>query len=387
MNPKIYFYWEVRMIKKGFNVENVPRVIRPAKDTPGWSLCIGAGTSVPIFPDWYTLAKELAQKITPELQFNIYTLKAAGFSPDAMIQMVKNQTDMSDVDFATHMSDVLYSRLKAQVAPEDWDNFADVLSSDFITGCSIEKWKVFSKYRETILKNTTATQIAKVLFEAIEKGCAPQEILSFNAEPILLIILNSLLISKERDFVRQTIPKKVFSKVISSVSNQDKQRIPYIFCHGLLPVGQKHRKFSTSVDKLCFLEEEYLQIANNSFSWQATTFLNACMCQHVVFIGTSLTDPNMRRWLSWVYTNRLNEMKENGLCVNKSTQHYWINKIPDDASAIPWIESAVAHLGIRLIWIKDWSQCSLALRKLLGLSSGSKKKRSRVVKKQKGKNN
>ena len=154
----------------------------------------------------------------------------------------------------------------------------------------------------------------------------------------------------------------------NGISNQGSKQIPFFFCHGLLPITENAHTFSTSLDKLVFLEEEYLQLANNSFSWQATTFLNACTTQHIVFIGTSLIDPNMRRWLSWVHTNRINEMRQNGINVDCSTQHYWIRTLPKDKTIMPWIEAIVAHLGVRIIWIDDWSQSALALEKILGIA-------------------
>ena len=156
--------------------------------------------------------------------------------------------------------------------------------------------------------------------------------------------------------------------MISSISGGGLGTIPYVFCHGLLPVTTNPHKFSTSIDKLVFLEEEYLHLANNSFSWQSTTFINTCISQHIVFVGTSLTDPNMRRWLSWTHANRLDEMRQNGIDIKDSTQHYWIRTIPNDKNTMPWIEAAVSHLGVRIVWIDNWSQVGLALNKMLGIS-------------------
>ena len=38
---------------------------------------------------------------------------------------------------------------------------------------------------------------------------------------------------------------------------------------------------------------------------------------------------------------------------------------------MPWIEAAVSHLGIRLIWIDSWAQAGLALSKMLGIQPGT----------------
>lgn len=354
------------MSKKGLLLNEVPKMLSSASDKPGWALCIGAGTSVPLFPDWYSLAEQMAKQLVPGKPFNVLELKNCGFSPDAMIQMVKNSVEMDDVEFTKHMSAVLYRKLKSKIPEKDWSDIVDVLGANNISNCSLQKWKTFSIYRDTVLNSTSAYQLAPIILEAIKQHNGPQCILSFNAEPLLFTILNSFLV----DGCKQP-PKKVFSKVISSVSNHGLGTVPYIYCHGLLPVTSNPHKFSTSVDKLVFLEEEYLHLANNSFSWQSATFLNTCVSQHIVFIGTSLTDPNMRRWLSWTHVNRLDEMRQNGLDIKDSTQHYWIRTIPKDKNTMPWIEAAVSHLGVRIIWIESWSQIGLALSKMLGITPKS----------------
>ncbi len=350
------------MPKKGFLLKDVPPILVSAKDKPGWALCVGAGTSIPIFPDWYSLAEQLANQLIPDKPFDLLTIKKSGFSPDAIIQMVKNLSNLSDIEFAHRMSDVLYSKLKSKIPEKFWPDVCEVLGANIFSNCTVSKWRAFSLYRDTVFNTTSAYKIAPIILEAIRKDNRPQCILSFNAEPLLYAILNSFLM----DGCNQ-VPKKLFSKVISSVSNYGLETIPYVFCHGLLPVTNNPHKFSTSVDKLVFLEEEYLRIANNSFSWQATMFLDACVSQHIVFIGTSLSDPNMRRWLSWTHANRLDEMKKNGIDIKDSTQHYWIRTIPDNRKMMPWIESAVSHLGVRIVWIECWDQVDSALGKMLGL--------------------
>ena len=355
------------MPKKGFQLNNLPNLLASATDKPGWALCIGAGTSMPVFPDWYTLAEEMAKQLVPNKSFRAVEIKELGFSPDAMIQMVKNLSKVDDVEFTKQMRTILYRNLRSKMSVEDWKIVSEILGANNISNCSLSKWRFFSQYRDTILNTTTAYQIAPVILDAIAQKNGPQIILSFNAEPLLLTILNSFIVDQN-----DQMPKKVFSKVINSVSNYGMDIIPYVFCHGLLPVNDTSHKFSASIDKLVFLENEYLHIANNSFSWQSATFLNTCVSKHIVFIGTSLTDPNMRRWLSWTHTNRLDEMRQNNLNIKDSTQHYWIRTMPTNRDVLPWIESAVAHLGIRVVWIETWDQVGLALGKMLGLYSQPK---------------
>ena len=354
------------MPKRGLFINEIPKMLISSTDKPGWALCIGAGTSLPLFPDWYSLADLMAKQLVPDKPFNVSKLKEYGFSPDTMIQMVKNSVEIDDTEFTNFMSAILYRDIQSKIPVEDWDDIAEVLGTNNISNCSMKKWRTFSQYRDTVFNSTTAYQLAPVILDSIKQHNGPQCILSFNAEPLLFTMLNSYT----TEGCKQP-PKKLFSKVINSVSNHGLGTIPYVFCHGLLPIMSNPRKFSTSVDKLVFLEEEYLHLANNAFSWQSATFLNICISRHIVFVGTSLTDPNMRRWLSWTHANRLDEMRQNGLNIRDSTQHYWIRTVPKDKNSMPWIEAAVSHLGIRLIWIDSWAQAGLALSKMLGIQPGT----------------
>ena len=114
-------------------------------------------------------------------------------------------------------------------------------------------------------------------------------------------------------------------------------------------------------------EDNYLELANNSFSWQATSFIDNCMNRRVVFCGVSLTDANMRRWLSWIHANKMAEFKENGLDCKDATEHFWICKKPNTIQEKIWLEESVAHLGVRLVWIDEWNQTGKVLKRMLGL--------------------
>jgi hypothetical protein len=119
------------------------------------------------------------------------------------------------------------------------------------------------------------------------------------------------------------------------------------------------------VDKLVFQEAAYLQLANASFSWQAASFLRAAAGNSLVFVGLSLADPNMRRWLSWVHANRLAELNEMGSVASASTVHYWIARKPVDEATERWMESLVSHLGVRLIWVRDYAEIPSTLELMI----------------------
>ena len=74
----------------------------------------------------------------------------------------------------------------------------------------------------------------------------------------------------------------------------------------------------------------------------------------------------MRRWLTWTHTNRLREIETlESRTVGVSTLHYWINKRPVDTQLEKIIEATVQHLGVRLVWVDEWSDAGAALNLML----------------------
>jgi hypothetical protein len=218
----------------------------------------------------------------------------------------------------------------------------------------------------------SALTIAEIIADAFDTPWMPSAVISFNAEPLLLALISIEISNRVADGSSKITAKDEqrprFDMVTHSTSDRMRERVPYFFCHGLLPVPDVHRRLSpTAVDKLVFSEGSYLQLANSSFSWQSSVFLDVCAFHSVVFVGVSLSDPNMRRWLSWVHTNRVQELQARFGRRGPSTDHYWISRLPKSDEERQWIESSVAHLGVRLVWIPKWSELGPALRAILGL--------------------
>jgi hypothetical protein len=116
-----------------------------------------------------------------------------------------------------------------------------------------------------------------------------------------------------------------------------------------------------------FSEDQYLNLANMSYSWQAGAFTNAASQFRLCLVGVSLVDPNMRRWLSWVQSNRVDELRAFNNDPVVSTSHFWIEKEYGDPALETWIEAAVAHLGVRLVWIKSWADVSSVMEAMIGV--------------------
>ncbi|WP_158883722.1 SIR2 family protein [Rhodanobacter sp. L36] len=335
-----------------------------AAEARGWVLCVGAGTSNPVFPDWQGLVAKLILRdddlaATSELD----SLRKA-YPPDAFIQAALNRLEMDEEEFARNLASDLYFDAKALLPAAAWKTFLSALNARHVGEISLAKWSEFLAVISDHYPNLTAYSLADTVAEVLDTAIKPAAILSFNAEPLFASLINASAAVRWGDS-RTT---DVIDYVTHATSNRKRGRIPYEFCHGLLPVPEARRRPAlSSVDKLVFSEGAYLQLANNAYSWQAESFIRAAAHHSVVFIGLSLTDSNIRRWLSWVHALRLKELSETG-APPVSTIHYWIAKEPARDVEKRWTEALVAHLGVRLVWVADYSDIGPMLRRMLSLA-------------------
>jgi len=347
------------MAKQGISFASLRSMLVGRANSSGWTLCIGAGTSYPMFPSWNELVQKLAERDIPEdVARDILPKLREGFGLDALLQASRDRLKMSTEEFAQVISTEFYAEMKHRIGTKGWRILNRGLAAFHPGDMTPAMWKGFDGIMTSNFPQVSALEIASAVVESSTAGLAPAAILSFNAEPLLYALINAR--------TSRTSPKNTkapLDRITRSVSNRSADRIPYVFCHGLLPIDGHTSSGWHSLDKLVFSESEYLQVANSGFSWQSSIFIDSCMSRSVVFVGLSFSDPNLRRWLGILHQNRLRELETIGRGSHDSAPHYWIRKTEKS-----WTEAAVAHLGVRLIWLDEWNQVGLALRKMLGLS-------------------
>lgn len=355
------------MAKQGLTVGTAEAVLKSRSDGRGWALCIGAGTSYPVFPSWGQLVRRVACRDGGKDTVDALSEYFQQFSLDAVLQAAADRMGLSDVKFAEVIAEELYHDFRTPMSAMEWRLVSKALCSSHLGNLNPPQWAEFLRLIEGKLPVVSAIGIARTVAEIADSELAPTAVLSFNAEPLFAALLNAYTAKRRLDSGNQSA-KSVIDVVTRSISGRRPGRIPYYFCHGLLPVpGGSASPHKNSVDKLVFSEAKYLQLANNAFAWQSAAFIDVCMSRSIVFIGVSLSDPNMRRWLSWVHASRVSELLELQGPESVSTTHYWITIDPGSVIKKRWIESTVAHLGVRLVWIPNWDATEIVLRKILGL--------------------
>ena len=348
------------MAKHGLTLSNLSPILNDRNIR--WSLCIGAGTSLPVFPDWFSLIERIIkQHCSVKEQIDINIFHSMGFSADAMMQAILNKLKLSEEEFAMLLSKELFAPIKSELSRIEWEAFKKVHDCIGISGISHKTWNTFNDINDRLMNNTSASILAQSTVKAIQYDKGPDTILSFNAEALFLALLNYY-------WYRGKNKKNKFDRVMNSLSNRQHDRIPYVHCHGVVPIEGSRLKWGRNgIDKLVFSEESYLNLSNSSFSWQAANFIDCCLHNRVIFVGVSFTDNNLRRWLSLIHKNKIDDLKRNGIMKTDTNEHYWINKKPRSLVEMKWIEDTVSHLGIRLIWIDDWTEIGIVLETLLGI--------------------
>jgi len=368
------------MKKEGLKLQNLQPLLYNNNEQQNWSLCVGAGISQPLFPSWLELIQEIYKKKIGNEKYIENVISE--YNLDSILQSIYTLSNEKYDDFLKDLSDCLYERIKKYFSKNEWPVFCKLLFETNSAHINKEEWFLIEEKFSQIPK-TTAFELAEILCSTITTDLEPYSVLTFNAESYLQACTNYLL-HKKKKFNNQSGTKKYLDVITSSIGQKNKKRLPFYYCHGLMPAYINNKQVNSKIsfsDKLIFLEEEYINQTNISFSWQASSFCEAIKNSTVVFIGVSLTDPNMRRWLSWIYQAKLNDIKHYNKNISLSTSHYWINKLPNNTQEKEMLEAIVANLGIRIIWIKEWTEVSLAMKKLLNIKP--KVKRVRVTRKTK----
>ena len=129
--------------------------------------------------------------------------------------------------------------------------------------------------------------------------------------------------------------------------------LPIYHVHGFLP---QHGRLDSP--NLVFSEEAYHSQFIDPYSWANLVQLNMFSSNICLFVGLSLSDPNLRRLLdiSW---------RKNAGC-----KHYIISKRPEqkeiiDKIATTLFEQDAGSLGLNVIWISEFSEIPDILKKIV----------------------
>lgn len=188
------------------------------------------------------------------------------------------------------------------------------------------------------------------LIDSIVELSRPQR----DAHPLdSIITFNFDCLIEERLGANNIAAKPIFSEAIKHDSNE----LPIYHVHGYLP---RTGRIPPEAE-LIFSEDAYHGQFIDPFSWSNLIQLNKLTQNTCLFVGISLTDPNMRRLLDVAWRKN----------PEKKMAHYLVRRLPrfsdgdvlDELSKLLEEQDANA-LGLNVIWIEEYSELPDVLREI-----------------------
>lgn len=321
-----------------------------------WSLCLGAGINGPLMPDWVELTRRVVNQSNgmalDPTEFR-RLVDTSRWSLDAWLQQALNRyisNSKSPEEFSEQLGDDLYSDFLAQADRVGLRAEAATLlnSPQRITK---GKFDAVAEFLKDQFGDLTVYKLAD-LFTMIPSGSMPSAILNFNADTffhsIFMVLKKKKHLSKTKKWED---PPDTFARVMRS-SDGVGSRIPIYHLHGcILPGSPGHRKkMSDTPSAMVFPENSYTSLAGRMFSWSSSIFLYHAQADSLCFVGLSMADANIRRWLSWTFEGYSTDLSQVARPADLSGRHLWITTRPrktDDARTTLY-PLALRHLVDRL---------------------------------------
>ena len=221
---------------------------------------------------------------------------------------------------------------------------------------------MIGKYLKSNLGNDFLSELRDALYQGNPTSCdlidaivelsRPQR----NGKPLDSIITFNFDALIEENLEKSNIKHKAIS---SEGLRSSPVELPIYHVHGFLP-----RRGRIARDtEIVFSEDAYHTHFIDSFSWTNLIQLNKLSQNTCLFIGLSLTDPNLRRLLD--VSNRKDP--------SNALNHYIIKKTPSftnstetiDTMTILLEEQDANELGLNVMWVEEFDEIPDLLRRII----------------------
>lgn len=334
-----------------------------------WTLVVGAGISKGIVPDWQDLAIAVVRQAygTALSEKDIQTVfKDSGWSMDSWIQAAANAfvaAGKTLEEFKDVLEQQIYSIVRTKAKGLGLESYLTVVLNDPMRAPRDRVIEVCD-FLESAFSDCSIFQVARALSRTCTHGHAPRAVLTFNADTLLETYL--VLAGRREHYLGPGPyghPPYMFVQVTRS-GPSSAGKIPIIHCHGALsPKPMLNHPHRDSRDRLVFLEREYLAMASREGAWGETMFIQLAHTSRMAFVGLSMSDANIRRWMSAVHEETLADLRSYGIVDHANPRHVWIRSKPS-APVEQLFLPALRHLGVRPGWIDTWGHLEDGLRNL-----------------------
>lgn len=222
---------------------------------------------------------------------------------------------------------------------------------------------ILAQYLKTLLGKKFASTVRDTLYQdCTDRSKTIDAIAELSRQRRGKKALKAIITFNFDDLIEERLKKqKIEHKSIFTEGERNKEiEIPIYHPHGFLP----RKKTLTSKNDIVFSEDAYHTQFIDPFSWGNLVQLNHLNNSTALFIGISLTDPNMRRLLD-VSIRKNGKGEKNHYIIKK---RYTIEELyPEnetsrikDKKVIPVLESIEEQdandLGFNVIWINSFKE-------------------------------
>ncbi|MCI5670203.1 MAG: SIR2 family protein [Candidatus Enterosoma sp.] len=302
------------------------------------------------------------KSVTDDLLFHLGNdKKLSGINSSAdcfVLWLMKLYTSKLNVDL------IMGAGINADYGAKDWSSLIDCLNNDFYQGDykfadEIEHYVGKELFTSSMVLKTSGFDSYKSLnrelyeFPAAKSFDDPDSTL-YHCVDYIEKHAHTTVITYNYDTNLEYLLKKRgirYTTVYDDNSFVDKEAgVDIYHVHGLLPYDKYNEKKFT--DSLIFNESEYYYLYNNPYSWNIAKQLHDFKFNVCIFIGISLTDPDMKRLL---------ELAQNYLKFN----FIFLKKEKDFSETVYRdLTSYFFTFDLIVIWIDEYSQIADYLENL-----------------------
>ena len=317
------------------------------------ALGLGAGVSLKSrVPNWYELVKRVAEQ--PEVGSTRAVaagLLTAGYDATVVGGYLRSLANSNQRSFIEAVRRSLYEGFDAQ--------FPELVDKHNHRGFA----RVVREKNPTL--HAVGTLCGRnVGHDKFEPNLKIRAVLNFNLDFLL------------QSYTRARFKKRLLRTVERASASASGRLINAYHPHGYLLRGLERDAGDPSHelgDRLVLTEHQYYDVvaASNSFANYTIFFL--LRAYNFLFIGLSMTDPNLRRTLHLSRAERMRELKAEGksdtYAEEHSRRHWAVMKRDNDATIDQAIGAMLRELGVEPLWLDNWSELSSLLEALYELTA------------------
>ncbi len=339
-------------------------------ENDGLVLFLGAGVSLQSgIPNWRCLAERVLRKLGRDY----CEVETAFPSLIAQFDLASHLASLraGNTEFIRLLYECLYQDLESK-------ELIERIPWQMKKQCG---WKDWPRIVDSLRKNRTLEVIGDLLIVDGKGGLKPNPqihaVLTTNTDNLLEIYC----------YAKTWRRRPIVTMVDRASVGDHPDTIPIHHLHGSLDVrGENFLKTELSqclLPDLVFRESDYYDAIANPSAFVNHTPQSYFRQFNVLFVGTSLEDQNIRRWLYQSYRERLSDRTKylrewhkhdykdaEYEAALESVRHFWLRPATERVGGcdrpVPRdiVELSMRNLGVQLVWCDDYSEMQNHIREL-----------------------